>query len=81
MGSVSTAPWSAPARSGVVLAHEYDNDLCGACPFANYPAKRGLRVFAVDVRCFGRSACPRATPPAGWSTTSSSPSLSCANVG
>ena len=44
---------------GVVVAHEYDNDLCGACPFANYPAKRGLRVFAVDVRCFGRSACPR----------------------
>jgi pimeloyl-ACP methyl ester carboxylesterase len=44
---------------GVVLAHEYDNDLCGACPFANYPAKRGLRVFAVDVRCFARAACPQ----------------------
>ena len=44
---------------GVVLAHEYDNDVCGACRFANYPAKRGLRVFAVDVRCFGRSVCPR----------------------
>jgi predicted alpha/beta-hydrolase family hydrolase len=42
----------------VVLAHEYDNDLCGACRFANYPAKRGLRVFGVDVRCLGRSACP-----------------------
>jgi hypothetical protein len=44
---------------GVVLAHEYDNDLCGAYPFANYPAKRGLRVFAVDVRCFRRSVCPQ----------------------
>ena len=44
---------------GVVMAHEYDNDLCGAWPFANYPAKRGLRVFAVDVRCFGRSVCPQ----------------------
>ena len=44
---------------GVVLAHEYDNDLCGACRFANHPAKRGLRVFAVDVRWFGRSACPQ----------------------
>ena len=44
---------------GVVVAHEYDNDLCGAWPFANYPAKRGLRVFVVDVRCFGRSVCPR----------------------
>ena len=44
---------------GVVLAHEYDNDLCGAWPFANYPAKRGLRGFAIDVRCLGRSACPQ----------------------
>jgi dienelactone hydrolase len=44
---------------GVVLAHEYDNDLCGAWPFANYLAKRGLRVFAMDMRCFGRSACPQ----------------------
>jgi dienelactone hydrolase len=44
---------------GVVLAHEYDNDLCGAWPFANYLAKRGFRVFAIDMRCFGRSACPR----------------------
>ena len=43
---------------GVVLAHEYDNDLCGAWPFANYLAKRGLRAFAIDMRCFGRSACP-----------------------
>jgi hypothetical protein len=44
---------------GVVLAHEYDNDPCVVCPFANHPAKRGLRVFAVDVRWFGRSACPQ----------------------
>ena len=44
---------------GVVLAHEYDNDLCGAWPFANYLAKRGFRVFAIDMRCFGRSACPQ----------------------
>jgi dienelactone hydrolase len=44
---------------GVVLAHEYDNDLCGAWPFANYLAKRGYRVLAIDMRCFGRSACPQ----------------------
>jgi dienelactone hydrolase len=44
---------------GVVLAHEYNEDLCGAWPFANYLAKRGFRVFAVDMRCFGRSACPQ----------------------
>lgn len=40
------------------MTHECDNDLCGARPFANYRVKRGLRVFAVDVRCFGRSVCP-----------------------
>jgi alpha-beta hydrolase superfamily lysophospholipase len=45
--------------AGVVLAHEYASDLCGAWPFASYLAKRGFRVFAVDLRCFGRSACPR----------------------
>jgi dienelactone hydrolase len=45
--------------AGVVLAHEYANDLCGAWPFANYLAKRGLRAFAIDMRCFGRSACPQ----------------------
>jgi dienelactone hydrolase len=46
-------------KVGVVLAHEYDNDLCGAWPFANYLANRGFRVFAIDMRCFGRSACPQ----------------------
>jgi alpha-beta hydrolase superfamily lysophospholipase len=46
-------------KVGVVLAHEYDNDLCGAWPFANYLARRGFRVFAIDMRCFGRSACPQ----------------------
>jgi pimeloyl-ACP methyl ester carboxylesterase len=45
--------------AGVVLAHEYANDLCGAWPFATYLAKRGFRAFAVDMRCFGRSACPQ----------------------
>jgi dienelactone hydrolase len=45
--------------AGVVLAHEYANDLCGAWPFANYLAKRGFRAFAMDMRCFGRSACPQ----------------------
>lgn len=45
--------------AGVVLAHEYNNDLCGAWPFANYLAKRGYRALAIDMRCFGRSACPQ----------------------
>jgi dienelactone hydrolase len=47
---------SGPA--GVVLAHQYPSDLCGFWPFADYLAKRGLRAFAIDLRCFGRSACP-----------------------
>jgi pimeloyl-ACP methyl ester carboxylesterase len=44
--------------AGVVLAHQYPSDLCGFWPFATYLAKRGLRAFAIDLRCFGRSACP-----------------------
>jgi len=42
-----------------VLAHQYPSDLCGFWPFADYLAKRGLRAFAIDLRCFGRSACPQ----------------------
>jgi pimeloyl-ACP methyl ester carboxylesterase len=47
--------------TGVVLVHEYPNDLCGAWPFADYLAKQGLglRAFAIDLRCFGRSTCPQ----------------------
>ena len=45
--------------AGVVLVHEYPADLCGFWPFADYLAKRGLRAFAIDLRCFGRSACPQ----------------------
>jgi dienelactone hydrolase len=41
-----------------VLAHQYPSDLCGFWPFAAYLARRGLRALAIDLRCFGRSACP-----------------------
>jgi dienelactone hydrolase len=44
--------------AGVVIVHEYPADLCGSWPFANYLAQRGLRAFAIDLRCFGLSACP-----------------------
>jgi pimeloyl-ACP methyl ester carboxylesterase len=44
--------------TGVVLVHEYPEDLCGAWPFGTYLAERGMRAFAVDLRCFGHSACP-----------------------
>jgi dienelactone hydrolase len=41
-----------------VLVHQYPSDLCGFWPVTTYLAKRGLRAFAIDLRCFGRSACP-----------------------
>jgi pimeloyl-ACP methyl ester carboxylesterase len=44
---------------GVVLVHEYPADLCGFWPFTDYLGRRGLRAFAIDLRCFGLSACPQ----------------------
>jgi pimeloyl-ACP methyl ester carboxylesterase len=46
-------------RAGVVLVHEYPDDLCGSWPFATYLAQQGMRAFAIDLRCFGLSACPK----------------------
>jgi len=46
--------------AGVLLLHEYPADLCGGWPFAVYLARQGLRVLAIDLRCFGLSACPDA---------------------
>ena len=66
---------------GVVMTHEYDNDLCGAWPFANYPAKRACASSPLMCAASAALSVPRATPPAGWSTTSSPPSLSCARRG
>jgi pimeloyl-ACP methyl ester carboxylesterase len=48
---------SGPA--GVVLLHEYPADLCGFWPYAVYLSKRGLQALAIDLRCFGLSACPQ----------------------
>jgi pimeloyl-ACP methyl ester carboxylesterase len=45
-------------RTGVVLLHQYPNNLCGFWPYAVYLAGKGLRVLDVDLRCFGESACP-----------------------
>ncbi|HET7660839.1 MAG TPA: alpha/beta fold hydrolase, partial [Oryzihumus sp.] len=44
--------------AGVVLVHEYPADLCGFWPYAVYLSQRGLHVLDVDLRCFGRAACP-----------------------
>lgn len=45
--------------TGVVLVHQSQpDDLCGFWPFATYLAAHHVRAFAIDLRCFGRSACP-----------------------
>jgi pimeloyl-ACP methyl ester carboxylesterase len=46
--------------AGVVLLHQYPADLCGFWPYAVYLSKRGLQALAIDLRCFGVSACPQA---------------------
>jgi pimeloyl-ACP methyl ester carboxylesterase len=47
---------SGPA--GVVLLHQYRADLCGFWPYAVYLSKHKLQALAIDLRCFGLSACP-----------------------
>jgi pimeloyl-ACP methyl ester carboxylesterase len=49
---------SGPA--GVVLLHQHPADLCGFWPYAVYLSKRGLHALAIDLRCYGKSACPQA---------------------
>jgi pimeloyl-ACP methyl ester carboxylesterase len=44
--------------TGVVLLHQYPNNLCGFWPYAVYLGGKGLRVLDIDLRCFGESACP-----------------------
>jgi pimeloyl-ACP methyl ester carboxylesterase len=43
---------------GAVLIHEYPLDHCGWLPYAGYLASRGIHTLALDLRCFGHSACP-----------------------
>ena len=49
---------SGPA--GVVLLHQHPGDLCGFWPYTVYLSKRRLKVLAIDLRCYGESACPEA---------------------
>jgi pimeloyl-ACP methyl ester carboxylesterase len=53
---------SGPA--GVVLLHQHPGDLCGFWPYTVYLSKRGLQVLAIDLRCYGESACPQRPPVA-----------------
>ena len=49
---------SGPA--GVALLHQHPADLCGFWPYAVYLSKQGLQALAIDLRCYGESACPQA---------------------
>jgi pimeloyl-ACP methyl ester carboxylesterase len=44
---------------GAVLIHEYPLDYCGWLPYAGYLSRHGVRALMFDLRCFGRSDCPR----------------------
>ncbi|HEY6694425.1 MAG TPA: alpha/beta hydrolase, partial [Solirubrobacteraceae bacterium] len=44
---------------GAVLIHEYPLDYCGWLPYAGYLSRHGVRALLFDLRCFGRSDCPR----------------------
>jgi hypothetical protein len=45
-----------PAPDGTQL----DGVLVGFWPYAIYLSKRGLQALAIDLRCYGESACPQA---------------------
>jgi FAD/FMN-containing dehydrogenase/pimeloyl-ACP methyl ester carboxylesterase len=44
--------------SGVVLAHQSQNDLCDFWPYAVFVSRHGLRVLDIDLRCNGLATCP-----------------------
>lgn len=43
---------------GIVLGHQYPNDLCDWRSYAGHLAGSGFNVVAIDFRCYGESACP-----------------------
>ena len=43
-----------------MLLHQHPADLCGFWPYTVYLSKRGLQALAIDLRCYGESACPQA---------------------
>ena len=45
-------------RAGVVLAHQYPEDLCGWAPYALTLVRTGFRVLLFDFRGFGTSQSP-----------------------
>jgi pimeloyl-ACP methyl ester carboxylesterase len=60
-GQAATATTLAPlAQPAWVLLHQHPADLCGFWPYAVYLSKRGPQALAIDLRCYGESACPQA---------------------
>ncbi|HSC50959.1 MAG TPA: alpha/beta fold hydrolase [Gaiellaceae bacterium] len=51
--------------TGVVLAHEYPNDLCGWARYAHVLARAGFRVLLFDHRHYGLSESPTDPAQAG----------------
>jgi pimeloyl-ACP methyl ester carboxylesterase len=51
--------------TGVVLAHEYPNDLCGWARYAGVLSRAGFRVLLIDHRHYGLSASPTDPSEAG----------------
>jgi pimeloyl-ACP methyl ester carboxylesterase len=43
---------------GIVLGHEYPSDLCDWWTYAEGTAGDEVRMLALDLRCYGDSACP-----------------------
>lgn len=44
---------------GIVLGHQYPSDLCDWWTYAESNAGDEVRVLALDLRCYGDSACPQ----------------------
>jgi pimeloyl-ACP methyl ester carboxylesterase len=44
---------------GIVLGHQYPSDLCDWWTFAESKARDGVRLVALDFRCYGESPCPQ----------------------
>ena len=61
--TIVRASWALETRTCPLrfqILHEHPADLCGFWPYAVYLSKRGLQALAIDLRCYGESACPQA---------------------
>jgi pimeloyl-ACP methyl ester carboxylesterase len=56
--TVLAAAHAGSGRVGVILGHQYPNDLCDWWSYLGHLADSGFNVLAIDFRCYGESACP-----------------------